>query len=389
MAVRIAKKEDKRAFYSIEAYCFNMGNASIENNVSSDNFRHEEVLVNEVNNKIMQCLHVVPFEMNFDNNKYLMGGIAGVASLPESRDQGGIKELLTYSLEYMKERNMMFSALGPFSCEFYRKYGWEWAFSWQKLKFNVQHLKNTPKTYKYCELTKENDDLIEDFREKFISSINGPITHTPKIRNERWEKFKNNFYHCYGAYNENNELEAIAIYYINGKCLYCDELYYLSETGRQHILHFFYTHRSQVEEIELTLLKDDNLRLVLPTPRIQYWEWANMMFRVVMVKETLEAMKINNKIKGSFTLKVNDNQASWNNKVFKITAQNGKLLVVETNLKKANIEVSIQRLSQLIIGFIGGNEAIDLELVNIFNTNKIELFKSIFLKRKTMLWQMF
>ncbi len=389
MAVRIAKPEDKKAYYTIEAYCFNMGQNSIDVNVSNDNFNYNEILVNEENNKIMQCLHVVPFEMNFDHHKYLMGGIAGVGSLPESRDQGGIRDLLTYALTYMKEHHMLFSALGPFSCEFYRKYGWEWGFSFQKLKFNIQLLAKTPKAYAYRQLTEKDDALIENFREKFIYSINGPITRTDKLRQERWEKFKNRFDHCYGAFDENNQLEALAFYYLSNRCLICDELFYSSESGRQKMLHFFYTHRSQVDQIELQLLKDDNLRLLLPTPRVQYWEWANMMFRVVIVKDALEAMEIDPKIKGSLTLKVCDNQAIWNHKVFKITANNGKLNVLETNLKKANIEIDIQRLSQLILGFIGGNEALQLELVKIFNEKKIALFKSIFQKRQTMLWQMF
>ena len=96
--IRLAKTEDKERYYTMLSYCFNMGNASIENNVKNQVFPTDEIIVNEVNGEISSSIHVVPFMMHFDQKTYPMGGIAGVSSFPESRDHGGIKEILTYSL---------------------------------------------------------------------------------------------------------------------------------------------------------------------------------------------------------------------------------------------------------------------------------------------------
>ena len=391
MSVRIAKPEDKKAYYTALSYCFNMGNENIKNNVENANFAFDEILVNEINGQPCSFVHVVPFDIYFDQNIYKMGGIAGVSSFPEVRDGGGIKDILTQSLTYMKDKGMIFSALGPFSFEFYRKYGWEWGFTFQKLKFPIADIAKTKKAYRYQELTKEDDELVNKFRTEFVKKLNGPVVHTQKIRDERWQNYYHQYRHCYAAYDENNQIEAIAFFKIEGKVLICDELYYINETSRQHMLHFFYVHRSQVDYVELLLVKDDRLRLLLPNPRnVQYWEWANMMFRVVVVKDALEAMILKENVKGKLKIKVIDQQAEWNNQVFEIKAINQKLSVVECqNSKTYDFEITIQRLSQLILGFVDGNEAIQLEMLQIKKEQKIELFKKIFSKRPTMLWQMF
>ena len=84
--IRLAKPEDKERYYTMLSYCFNMGNASIENNVKNQVFPTDEIIVNEVNGEISSSVHVVPFMMHFDQKTYPMGGIAGVSSFPESRD---------------------------------------------------------------------------------------------------------------------------------------------------------------------------------------------------------------------------------------------------------------------------------------------------------------
>lgn len=390
MSVRLAKKEDIRTYYKMLSYCFNSGNANIENNVNNANFPSDEILVNEIDGKVCQCTHVVPFMIHFDQKVYPMGGIAGVSSYPENRDSGGIKDILIYSLQYMKERGMIFSALGPFAFEFYRKYGWEWGFVFQKIKFPIADIAKTPKAHHYKELTKEDDELIDNFRNQFVSKLNGSVLHSSSIRENRWQSFYHQFMHCYAAYNENNQIESIAFFKIENRTLICDELFYVNETGRQHMLHFFYVHRSQVDFVELLMPRNDNLRMLLPNPRIQYWEWANMMFRVVVAKEAFKAMKINFKTKGKFRLKVNDLQAPWNHQVFELFVENGTLDVKEWGNSKAyDFEISIQRLSQLVLGFMSGEEAIQLEVVHIKSPNKIDLFKKVFTKRPTMLWQMF
>ncbi len=52
-----------------------------------------------------------------------MGGVAGVATYPEYRRSGYVKELLQHSLQTMKKDGYTVSMLHPFAVSFYRKYG--------------------------------------------------------------------------------------------------------------------------------------------------------------------------------------------------------------------------------------------------------------------------
>ena len=132
--------------------------------------------------------------------------------------------------------------------------------------------------------------------------------------------------------------------------------------------------------------RDDEIRNVLPTPRIKYWHWPYNMGRVVMVKEALELLNIENNYEGSYTIKVNDSLASWNNKTFKLYCKDNKLIVSECD-EPADFEFSIQRLSQLVFGHIGAKEAINMELITINTPSLIPLLINTFTKRTTMLWQ--
>lgn len=384
MSVRLAKKEDKRSIYSILSYSFNGGNQQIENNMKDENLSIDGWLVNEENNVVTSAVKIRDFSMMFDGEFVKMGGVAGVCSAPEHRSGGAVKNILTYSLEYMKERGQIFSALGPFSFAFYRKYGWEWGFTFQLVNIPVLDLKNFPAANKYVMLTKEDKDMIQDYRLQYISHINGPLFHDESMSEEKWNSYYHNFTHIYASYDEKGNITAIAFFRIDGRVLRCDEMYFLNEIGRQHMLHLFYRHRSQIDEVELQLLRDDDIRLILPNQRIRFWEWANMMIRVVDVLAAFKKMKRFLNMKESICLKVHDAQAPWNNQTFEIFNQN-----IEIVEKECDFEIDIQRLSQLMLGFISGKEALQYNFVKVNNANKKEDFMSLFQKCPTMLWQMF
>ena len=48
-------------------------------------------------------LHLIPFHIYIGKEKFKMGGVAGVATYPEYRRSGYVKELLQHSLQTMKK----------------------------------------------------------------------------------------------------------------------------------------------------------------------------------------------------------------------------------------------------------------------------------------------
>ena len=69
-----------------------------------------------------------PFAVNYFGTEYKMGGIGYVASYPEYRGLGGIKDTMKMILADMKKDGFALSYLAPFSYNFYRKFGYEQVF---------------------------------------------------------------------------------------------------------------------------------------------------------------------------------------------------------------------------------------------------------------------
>ena len=157
MPMRFAKLQDKTELEDLLAYCFADMRADLSRRRSEETAgtkppetpeqlktREENLqwvlLQEEDTGKISQHVMIVPHTIHFDGNLHKMGGIGGVASLPEFRYGGGVQQLLRWSLQLMKERGYIFSELAPFSFAFYRKCGWEWGFRWQELTIPMKDL---------------------------------------------------------------------------------------------------------------------------------------------------------------------------------------------------------------------------------------------------------
>ena len=389
MNIRLATEKDRKSVYETMGYCFNTHPDAIENNVKHGQLNTYEqfIVATNENDELESVFSVVPFDVNFEGTVVKFGGVAGVSTLPENRGTGNIAQLFTFALEYMKEKNMILSGLGPFAFQYYRKFGYEWCYTWQLVTIDINDLKSFPAATSYKKLSKENKEEFENFRNKCNKKINGPIIRDERIVNEKWDHYRNSVSHVYAAC-ENDEIVAMMVYKQEGREIKVSEIYFESEKARQYLLHFLYRHRSMTDKVELVLTVDDEIRNILPTPRLSYWHWPNKMGRVVMAKEALELLKIKECFDGSFSIKVNDKHANWNNKTFKLSYKNNGLLVEETE-DPCDFEMSIQRFSQLVLGHIGGEQAIRLELVDVNNADKINVFNKVFTKRTTMLWQEF
>ena len=73
----------------------------------------------------MSTVYVTDYRVQFDGGRYKMGGIGGVASLPQYRRAGGIRACFQKALPILYREGYVFSYLYPFSTAYYRKFGYE------------------------------------------------------------------------------------------------------------------------------------------------------------------------------------------------------------------------------------------------------------------------
>lgn len=74
---------------------------------------------------MMSTFTITDFTVRFDGHACKMGGIGGVATLPQYRRRGGIRGCFQAALPDMYASGYDFSYLYPFSTAYYRKFGYE------------------------------------------------------------------------------------------------------------------------------------------------------------------------------------------------------------------------------------------------------------------------
>lgn len=77
------------------------------------------------NETLFGSILVNNYTANFDGHPVLMGGIGGVATLPQHRRGGVIRRCFEKALPDMYEKGFLLSALYPFSQSYYRQFGYE------------------------------------------------------------------------------------------------------------------------------------------------------------------------------------------------------------------------------------------------------------------------
>jgi predicted acetyltransferase len=93
-----------------------------------------------VDGELAAKLIILPLTIGLNGRSFTMGGIAGVATWPEYRRHGMVKQLLMHALEQMREQGQTISCLHPFEFSFYRKFGWETYTDYKRYEIPLAHI---------------------------------------------------------------------------------------------------------------------------------------------------------------------------------------------------------------------------------------------------------
>ena len=124
----IKKLEGKERFeaYKLFVYCFHQ---RIEN-IEADRQKHEAESLEDWgafddDNKLMARIINNHYDFYLDGTAVKTGGIGGVATYPEYRETGAIRDIFKAILLEAYKNGEVLSSLYPFNHKFYRKFGYE------------------------------------------------------------------------------------------------------------------------------------------------------------------------------------------------------------------------------------------------------------------------
>ena len=122
--VRFATEKDLRFLKHAWDVCFHDPVEFIDWNFA-ENFSQDNTLIAEVEGVPASNMQLVPHRISLRGKEYDINYVSGVATLPEYRNRGLVRELFRFGFPEMVRRNQPFSLLVPFNYAFYEKFGYK------------------------------------------------------------------------------------------------------------------------------------------------------------------------------------------------------------------------------------------------------------------------
>ncbi|WP_434606298.1 GNAT family N-acetyltransferase [Bacillus paranthracis] len=335
-------------------------------------------------NDLAAKLHLIPFHIYIGKEKFKMGGVAGVATYPEYRRSGYVKELLQHSLQTMKKDGYTVSMLHPFAVTFYRKYGWELCANLLVCHLTKSDLvmkkqvNGTVKRFNKENHPEEVEKLYETFAERFSGML---------VRNEKWwlrAVYEDLTLAIY--YDENKTAAGYMLYKIEKSKMTVEEFVPLHNEARNGLWNFICQHDSMIKELEMTVSENEQLLYTLQEPRVKTEIKPYFMGRIVDVEQFLKQYELNwNNVQQELILHITDSFAPWNN--VSVRLANYEITIIEEPMDKG-IKLDINALSTILLGYKRPLELNELELIS-GSEEEIRTFENVVPVHKPFIYDFF
>ena len=391
MIVRKTEKEENRRINELFAIGFELpaeDGPADENNPKV----HHWAAFEDEKGAMMSTYTISDYNIRFDGASCKMGGIGGVATLPQYRRMGGIRGCFEKALPDMYENHYDFSYLYPFSTAYYRKFGYECCVQYMKVVINLGLLK--PQTaggnFYLCEpdrpMKKEIQALDRIWEEKY----NMMVIHEEE--DYRWtEKFdpaaKLEFTYVY--LDENHLPKAYTTFKKvdepDGRNLVCSRFCFADREGFAGLMAIFKSLATDHMFVKFTLPAKENMEYLFPEWAMGAAQWSIEnagMVRVVNVENVLK--KAAYKGTGSFAVQIKDAHIEKNSGVYSVHFQNGRAVTVEKKMENPDIVLDINTFSALISGVCSFEEA-QMWMPGVKALSGEETLSQVFYKKPLMI----
>lgn len=357
----------------------------------------EEVLVAEVDGKIAAALQCFSFQQSIRACIKPMGGIGGVWTYPEYRNQGCVKALMKSAFLEMRMQGICVSMLTPFKESFYRALGYAIANSTNEVNIPIASLSSYLKLPKQaiwqCDrlsATEVKDILLNFLHENLRSQTLMPHSHGIAITNFTYEQW----WHLHRQklcvlVKRDRQTVAMAIYAIDSsgnlpmidRQIEISSIFWTDIESRDRLLHFFASHRDQIHSLKMPVPIGTNVHAwltnagKLPSTMTEPW-----MVRVIDVVEALNGLPMDCE---PFIFAISDPFCIWNEGVFGVNSDRGRLTVKrygngDFQDLAIDFRTTIAGISALIYGTSAIEELVQKQLITDLNADTYQLLEKWF-----------
>lgn len=301
------------------------------------------------NEKLAAKLYIMPFQVVQQGKVLNMGGIAGVATYPEYRRRGYVKELLINSLMEMRQNGQTLSMLSPFYIDFYRKFGWELFSDYVHVsieKPDLQFLQNTDTGKVIRHQREEYSDNLHIIYEQYAFRHTGMLMRTK----EWWTQsvLKDLIPAIY--YSNEGKPEGYILYSVAKRKMVVEEFIVLTQEARIGLWNFICQHDSMVETVEMQLNSHEPLTYIFKNPNVKTEIKPYFMARIVDVEKYLNHYPFMN-VNDPIYLEVKDEYAPWNEGRYEINNSGAHKIGNSDSEQHDFLKMSINSLTALLMGY--------------------------------------
>lgn len=396
MPVRNIKQEELLECKKIQsiAFVYSMDTAKTEQEITEGTYANNH-LMGYFNDKnvLTACMELPEYQARYEDSWVKMVGIGGVASLPEYRFGGAIRQIFLEAFRQMRESGTVFSSLYPFSHKYYRKFGYELCQSSTGYEVPVEALSKF--RYEGKVRMVQSDDSMEAL--KTIFNAHFLRYHLAIQRQEQdWKNLLGKDCYKDRVYTYLLEDEAGPSAYVVlaakdaenfEKKAYVRELAFVRPQGLQDLFGLLYRLSAQYSKACLTLPEDIPLAALLDDPYGMNIRYENLqMTRVINVQKALE---LKAHFEGAaYTLRVQDEVIPENDGVFSLCCKDGIVTAEKLpDADSADLTVDVRTLAQLLLGYLSIDEAVYKKDVQVHAN--LETLRRIFIKKPVFLTEHF
>ena len=312
----------------------------------------------EAGGEMMSTVYVTDFDIRFDTGTCRMGGVGGVATLPQYRRAGGVRACFQAALTAMYREGYVFSYLYPFSTAYYRKFGYESGVQDFRTVVDLSLLK-VPEQGGYYRLAGYGESLYPAVRAldaQWEREYNMMVQHTE--RDYVWLKkadpaVRQEFTYVY--FDAENTPKGYTTFKKcdeeDGRNLVCSRFCFADREGYAGLLGLFARFASDHRYVKFKIPACTAMQYRMPEWSLGAARWELQrkgMVRVVNVEAALKMAKYRGS--GTVTLRIRDEQLPENDGIFRVVFENSLAQSVEQAEDAADAELSIQTFSALLCG---------------------------------------
>lgn len=335
------------------------------------------------------------YDFYLDGKPVKTGGIGGVATLPEYRNTGAVREIFKALIPEAYKNGEVISTLYPFNHEFYRKFGYEIVTVQNEYTITPAALTNYRKVVSvdgpFKILKWNTGDSVKDFLNiynEFAPKFNCAAVRTEEMMLNKL-KYEKPFIDRKFSYLilENGKPAAYIIFTDirndPAAILQVNECAWTTRESFNAILGFLGQFSADYGTIKMPLPAGIDLLRFIKAPdaySIGKRTCQHFMIRVMNAKKLLEVIK--KPASCDFTIKISDEMIADNNVALRVFADH----IDQIDDSKApadckfDIELNVRALGQLAAGCINLDEAL-LRNDVIINSNE-EMLRSVFIEKK-------